>query len=97
MDLKLEHSKLLERFESDRYALTTDLLAAKNDVVELEMRLQESEAELAARQKEATMALSEREVMQVFYTKGEGRMVMCEARGAYEWVEELIELLTPFV
>lgn len=38
LDLKLEHSKLLERFESDRYALTTDLLAAKNEVVELEMR-----------------------------------------------------------
>lgn len=37
LDLKLEHSKLLERFESDRYALTTDLLAAKNEVVELEM------------------------------------------------------------
>ena len=38
LDLKLEHSKLLEKFESDRYALTTDLLAAKNEVVELEMR-----------------------------------------------------------
>lgn len=37
LDLKLEHSKLLERFETDRYALTTDLLAAKNEVVELEM------------------------------------------------------------
>ena len=37
LDLKLEHSKLLEKFESDRYALTTDLLAAKNEVVELEM------------------------------------------------------------
>lgn len=38
LDLKLEHSKLQEKFESDRYALTTDLLAAKNEVVELEMR-----------------------------------------------------------
>lgn len=37
LDLKLEHSKLLEKFETDRYALTTDLLAAKNEVVELEM------------------------------------------------------------
>lgn len=37
LSLKLEHSKLLEKFESDRYGLTTDLLAAKNEVVELEM------------------------------------------------------------
>eukprot|EP00752_Nemacystus_decipiens_P002720 g2539.t1 len=41
LDLKLEHSKLLEKFESDRYALTSDLLAAKNEVVELEMGFEE--------------------------------------------------------
>lgn len=38
VDLKLEHSKLQETIESDRYALTTDLLNSKNEVVELEMR-----------------------------------------------------------
>ncbi|CAN0228063.1 unnamed protein product, partial [Pylaiella littoralis] len=64
LDLKLEHSALLERFESDRYALTTDLLAAKNEVVELEMGLQESEAARASREREAATAVAERETMQ---------------------------------
>eukprot|EP00903_Cladosiphon_okamuranus_P012440 g11653.t1 len=64
LDLKLEHSKLLEKFESDRYALTTDLLAAKNEVVELEMGLQESEAVRDAKEREATTAVADREAMQ---------------------------------
>lgn len=73
LDLKLEHSKLLEKFESDRYALTTDLLAAKNEVVELEMKLQESEAGLAARERDATTAIGDREAMQVHSTRPRGR------------------------
>lgn len=69
LDLKLQQSKLLEKFESDRYALTTSLLAAKNEIVELEMKLQELEAGLAARERDATTAIGDREVMQVHITR----------------------------
>lgn len=41
LDLKLEHTKLQEKFEAERYALTTDLLATKNDFSELETRQEE--------------------------------------------------------
>lgn len=65
LDLKLEHSNVLEKVESDRYALTTDLLAAKNEVVDLEMRLQETEAGLTAKEREAATAIDDRGAMQV--------------------------------
>ncbi|CAM9664103.1 unnamed protein product, partial [Discosporangium mesarthrocarpum] len=61
LDLKLEHSKLVEKFEGEKYVVASELLAAKNAVVELEMRLQESDAKLFANQQEAESATKEKE------------------------------------
>ncbi|CAM9397167.1 unnamed protein product, partial [Hapterophycus canaliculatus] len=97
LDLKLEHSKLLEKFESDRYALTTDLLAAKNEVVDLEMGLQESEAVRASKEKEAGRAVAEREAMQEKLNEAEKvAKDLHESFGAEESksVEMAAELLT---
>ncbi|CBJ32464.1 conserved unknown protein [Ectocarpus siliculosus] len=97
LDLKLEHSKLLERFESDRYALTTDLLAAKNEVVELEMGLQESEAARASKDREAATAVAERDAMQEKLKEAEkAAQELREGFGAEESksVEMAAELLT---
>ncbi|CAN0004803.1 unnamed protein product, partial [Ectocarpus sp. 6 AP-2014] len=97
LDLKLEHSKLLERFESDRYALTTDLLAAKNEVVELEMGLQESEAARASKDREAATAVAERDAMQEKLKEAEKEaQELREGFGAEESksVEMAAELLT---
>eukprot|EP00953_Heterococcus_sp_UTEX-ZZ885_P022263 12330-Heterococcus_DN1.PRE.1 len=63
LDLKLEHSRLQEKHEAERYSIASELLSVKNEACDLELRLQEAQQGKVNRAKEAEATLEEHEKM----------------------------------
>ncbi|OQR89001.1 Kinesin motor domain containing protein [Thraustotheca clavata] len=60
VDLQLEHTCLAEGIEKDKFEITTKLLNAENDILELQMREEQHQIALKSAQESATKATAEK-------------------------------------
>ncbi|KAF0701103.1 Aste57867_8400 [Aphanomyces stellatus] len=65
VDLQLENGTMLERVEKDKFDLTTKLLNAENDILELQMREEQHEALLKTAQDGAVQSAAEKKELAI--------------------------------
>ncbi|ETW06701.1 hypothetical protein H310_02882 [Aphanomyces invadans] len=65
VDCQLEHSTVLEALEKDKFDVTTKLLNAENDLLELQMREEHHDTQLRAAQDAATAAVADKKELAI--------------------------------
>ena len=63
LELKIANSEMMEKFETDKYEITTNMLNAKNEVSDLEIKLADTREVLEKSQSMKTQALVDAEDM----------------------------------